>query len=73
MTPHHADGVTPLKVEVGYERTNVAVGDRIVTLKTLSLQPLVLSIDGFLSNEECTVPAYAPWIPPPTIDSAMLP
>ena len=37
---------------VGFERT-ISVGDKSVTLETMALQPLVLSVSNFLSDEEC--------------------
>ena len=39
-------------VMVGFERT-ISVGDKSVTLETMALQPLVLSVTNFLSQEEC--------------------
>ena len=39
-------------VSVGYNRTVVA-GDKTVVLETLSMKPLVLSVGGFLGNDEC--------------------
>ena len=40
-------------VRKGYRRTIDIGPDRNATLETLSLYPLVLSVDGFLSEEEC--------------------
>jgi len=42
-------------IEIGFKRPDVAVGEgRKVTITTKSIQPLVLTFDHFLSDEECS-------------------
>jgi prolyl 4-hydroxylase len=39
-------------IQINYER-KVLAHDKMITLKTMSLQPLVYAVDGFLGKEEC--------------------